>query len=74
MKMSKLNRKTIKYGFYSGVFYASGMALFDYLEYKDFNLWKFIFGFLFFGFFTGLLFRPTLRKKINSAQKKDRLK
>ncbi|TXK71214.1 hypothetical protein FT993_09820 [Mesonia sp. HuA40] len=72
--MSKLNRKTIKYGFYSGVFYASGMALFDYLEYKDFNLWKFIFGFLFFGFlffgfFTGLLIRPSLRKKFSEEKR-----
>ncbi len=69
MKMSKLNRKTIKHGFYSGFFYASAMALFDYLGHKDFNLWKFIFCFLFFGFFSGLLFRPTLKKKQQSKKK-----
>lgn len=72
--MSKLIKETIKHGIYSGFFYASAMALFDYLGHQDFNLWKFIFGFLFFGFFSGLLFRPTLRKNINSAHKKDRLK
>ncbi len=63
MKMSKLNKETIKHGVYSGFFYALGMALFDYLGHQDFDLWKFIFGLLFFGFFMGLLFRPTLRKK-----------
>ncbi len=67
--MNKLNRKTIKHGFYSGFFYAIGMALFDYLGHQDFNLWKFIFGLLFFGFFTGLLIRPSLRKK-NQRRKK----
>ena len=65
MKMSELNRQTLKYGFYNGIFFAIGMALFDYFGQDDFNIWKFIFNLVFFGFFMGLVFRPTFRNKLN---------
>lgn len=75
MKISELNRQTIKHGFYNGVFFAIGMALFDYFGHADFNIWKFIFNLFFFGFFMGLFFRPTFRNKLkekkNETEKND---
>ncbi|WP_240032184.1 hypothetical protein [Psychroflexus aestuariivivens] len=64
-----MNRQTIKYGFYSGIFFAIGMALFDYFDREGFNFWKFIFNLFFFGFFMGLVFRPTFRNKLNREDK-----
>ena len=48
--MPNKNRyKTIKLAVFSGLFYAAGLALFDYGDRVDFRLGKFIFDFLFFG-------------------------
>lgn len=48
--MPNKNRyKTIKLAVFSGLFFASGLALFDYSDGVDFRLGKFIFNFLFFG-------------------------
>ena len=48
--MPNKNRyKTIKLAVFSGLFYAGGLALFDYGDRVDFRLGKFIFDFLFFG-------------------------
>ena len=41
--------KTIKLGVFSGLFYAGGLAMYDYGDRVDFRLGKFIFDFLFFG-------------------------
>ena len=41
--------KTIKLGVFSGLFYAAGMALFDYADGTEFNWIKFCFNVLFFG-------------------------
>jgi uncharacterized membrane protein len=49
--MSSLNKGTIKYALISGLCFAFGMAAFDYLGRVDFNLLKFAFNLLFFGFF-----------------------
>ena len=40
--------KTLKLAVFSGLFYAGGLALFDYGDGVDFRLGKFIFNFLFF--------------------------
>lgn len=53
-----------------GTFYASGMAIFDYFDGADFNYWKFIFHLVFFGLIMGLIFRPTLRNKLNKDEAK----
>ena len=46
--MPNKNRyKTIKLAVFSGLFYAGGLALFDYGDRVDFRLGKFIFDFLF---------------------------
>ena len=48
--MPNKNRyKTIQLAVFSGLFYAVGLALFDYGDQVDFRLGKFIFDFLFFG-------------------------
>ncbi|SHF05531.1 hypothetical protein SAMN05444278_1353 [Psychroflexus salarius] len=65
MKINKLNKQTIKYGFLNGSFFAIGMALFDYFGQNDFNIWKFIFNLVFFGLFMSLIFRPNSRNKLN---------
>ena len=70
MKINKLNRQTIKYGFYNGIFFAIGMALFDYFGEDAFNIWKFIFNLVFFGLSMGLIFRPTFRNKLNGEKNK----
>ena len=41
--------KTLKLAAFSGLFYASGLALFDYSDGVNFRFGKFIFDFLFFG-------------------------
>jgi len=48
--MSSLNKGTIKYALISGLCFAFGMAAFDYLGRVDFNLLKFAFNLLLFGF------------------------
>ena len=41
--------KTLKLAVFSGLFYAGGLALFDYSDGVNFRFGKFIFDFLFFG-------------------------
>ena len=58
--MPNKNRdKALKLAVFSGLFYAGGLALFDYGDGVDFRLGKFIFIFLFFGGAMGwMLFHP----------------
>ena len=70
MKINKLNKQTIKYGFFNGVFFAVGMALFEYYGNDGFNIWTFFFRLFFFGFFMGLFFRLSLKNKLNSEKDK----
>lgn len=50
-------------GIATGFFFASGMALFDYLEGTIFRFYKFLFNFIFFGFFMALAFRKKVTKQ-----------
>ncbi|MEN8901413.1 MAG: hypothetical protein ABF247_08930 [Nonlabens sp.] len=50
-------------GIATGFFYASGMALFDYLDGSTFHIYKFLFHFIFFGFFMAIAFRKKVTKK-----------
>jgi hypothetical protein len=66
--MSSLNKGTIKYALISGLCFAFGMAAFDYLGRVDFNLLKFAFNLLLFGFFMGLIFRPSVRNQLKKRK------
>lgn len=50
-------------GIATGSFYAIGMALFDYVDGSTFHILKFLFNFLFFGFFMALAFRKKVTKQ-----------
>ena len=50
-------------GFFGGIVYAGIMAGFDYFNEQDFQGWKFLWSFFFFGTFMGFLTRYNLKKK-----------
>lgn len=52
-------------GLLGGIVYALGMAGFDLTDRENFNLWKFIFNFLFFGISMALITRYSIKKSKN---------
>ena len=63
-KVEKLPlKKRVIGGVISGVFFATGTALFDYYDNHEFSLLKYLFSGLFFGFFMSLAFRQKVTKK-----------
>jgi hypothetical protein len=52
-------------GLFGGIVYALGMAGFDLTDRENFNLWKFIFNFLFFGVSMALITRYSIRQSKN---------
>ncbi|WP_405572125.1 hypothetical protein [Winogradskyella sp. Asnod2-B02-A] len=56
-------KKRVIGGIFSGLFFASSLAVFDYFDNHSFSLLKYLFGGLFFGFFMSLSFRHKITKK-----------
>ncbi len=52
-------------GLIGGLFFAIAMAAFDYFNHTNFNIFKFIFHFAFFGLFQALFFGMNFKKKKN---------
>jgi len=55
-------------GLFSGIVYALLMAGFDLTDRENFNLWKFIFNFLFFGISMALMTRYSIKKSENQKK------
>ena len=60
---TKSLKAIIKTGVFSGLFFATFMAGFDYLSKDPFSIFKFIFHSLFFGLFMSISFRHNYKKK-----------
>ena len=54
MKKSRIKSSAIG-GIIGGLFYALGMAGYDFIDGENFNIYKFIFQTAFFGLFMGML-------------------
>tara|TARA_B100000795_G_scaffold173880_1_gene131224 strand:+ start:918 stop:1118 length:201 start_codon:yes stop_codon:yes gene_type:complete len=52
-------------GLLGGIVYALVMAGFDLINRENFNLWKFIFNFIFFGISMTLMTRYSIKKSKN---------
>lgn len=61
--MKEENKIFLKTFLTSGIFFASGMELFAYLNEDKHLIWKFVIHFLVFGFTMGILARRNYRKK-----------
>ena len=55
--MTKNTQKKIKIGLISGISFGLFMAIFDYFDNNDFDIWKLIFNVLFFGLTMSFTFR-----------------
>jgi hypothetical protein len=53
--MNTITKKSIKSGLIAGIVFAGVTVGFDYYDDQDFRVWRFIFNFLWFGIFMGLL-------------------
>jgi hypothetical protein len=63
--MKAQTKTIIIVGLLGGFVYALGMTGFDLTDRESFNLWKFIFNFLFFGISMALLTRYSIKKSKN---------
>ncbi len=64
MDFEKYSLKTrLIFGICSGLFFATGMAVFDYFNYEPFSLPQFIFYMFFFGLFMALAFKYKVKKE-----------
>ncbi|MBD0852074.1 hypothetical protein [Maribacter arenosus] len=66
--MKVQTKKILKYGLFSGLGFAGLTAVFDYIDGHDFKLWKFLFGFFFFGLAMGASIRYDLKKYAQQEQ------
>ena len=66
--MKVQTKKILKYGLFSGLGFAGLTAIFDYVVGHDFNAWKFLFGFLFFGIAMGAWSRYNFKKQAEQEQ------
>ena len=55
-------------GLLGGIVYALVMAGFDLINRENFNLWKFIFNFIFFGISMTLMTRYSIKKSENQKK------
>ena len=55
--MKKESKSSLKSGLVSGIIFSGIMALFYYHKERDFNIWTFLFNFLFYGTAMALLAR-----------------
>jgi hypothetical protein len=55
--MKKISKRTLGIWFFAGIWYALGMAGYDYLDGDEFNIWKFLINFIGFGLIMSLLIR-----------------
>jgi branched-subunit amino acid permease len=62
--MENQTKKRIKNGVFIGISFAIGTAGFDYVNRENFDVYKFIFNFLFFGIAMAFIFRNTFKKEI----------
>ena len=62
--MKAENKVFIKTFLLSGIIYAGLMAGFDYSDGQEFKIWKFLFYFLSFGLFMGLVSRYSYGKQV----------
>ena len=61
--MNDQTKKILKHGLFTGLCFAGLMTAFDYYDGNDFNIWKFLFGFLFFGIVMGHRDATVLKNK-----------
>ncbi len=69
--MKDQTKKILKYGLFSGLGFAGLMTVFDYYDGNDFNLLKFLFGFLFFGIAMGAWSRYNFKKQAEQEQNRN---
>ena len=69
--MNTITKKLIKSSLIAGIAFAGVMVGLDYYHGHDFSIWKFIFNFLWFGLFIGLLngYNPKKNRKSKTKLK-----
>ena len=67
--MKTQTKSIITGGLFGGIFYALGMAGFDFVDGESFHVWKFIFHASFFGIFMGILTKYNLKKQKGKENK-----
>lgn len=72
--MKAENKIFIKSFLLSGVVYAGLMAGYNYVDGQEFNIWKFLFHFLVFGLFMGLISRYSHKRQIEKELEETRIK
>jgi dipeptide/tripeptide permease len=71
--MKTRTKSIIKGGLFGGIVYALVMLGFDFIDGKNFNVWKFIFNLSFFGILMGFMIYYNLKKQVekNKSNKND---
>ena len=70
--MNDQSKTILKYTIFSGLGFAGLMTAFDYYDGNDFNIWKFLSGFLIFGLTMGAMSRSSFKKQAEQEQNKDK--